>query len=60
MLEKIKVKLSKRSIIKSRLKLSYYAKYLNIDDKCTIKKIIEHLIILKINDELLPINPSLI
>lgn len=35
-LEKIKAKLSK-NITKSDLKLSYYAKYLNIDDKCTIK-----------------------
>ena len=36
-LEKIKAKLSKKNITKSDLKLSYYAKYLDIDDKCTIK-----------------------
>jgi len=36
-LEKIKVKLSNKNITKSDLKLSYYAKYLDIDDKCTIK-----------------------
>jgi hypothetical protein len=35
-LEKIKAKLSK-SITKSDLKLSYYAKYLDIDEKCDIK-----------------------
>ncbi|UCM99187.1 IS1634 family transposase [Sulfurimonas sp. SWIR-19] len=36
-LEKIKAKLSKKNITKSDLKLSYYAKYLDIDDKCNIK-----------------------
>lgn len=35
-LEKIKEKLSK-NITKSDLKLSYYAKYLDVDDKCSIK-----------------------
>ena len=35
-LEKIEAKLSK-NITKSDLKLSYYAKYLDIDDKCDIK-----------------------
>jgi len=35
-LQKIEAKLSK-SITKSDLKLSYYAKYLDIDDKCDIK-----------------------
>jgi len=36
-LEKIKAKLSKKNITKSDLKLSYYAKYLDIDEKCSIK-----------------------
>ena len=36
-LEKIKAKLSNKNITKSDLKLSYYAKYLDIDDTCTIK-----------------------
>jgi len=36
-LEKIKAALDKKNITKSDLKLSYYAKYLDIDDKCTIK-----------------------
>ena len=36
-LEKIKATLNKKNITKSDLKLSYYAKYLDIDDKCTIK-----------------------
>ena len=35
-IEKIKTKLSK-NITKNDLKLSYYAKYLDIDDKCDIK-----------------------
>jgi hypothetical protein len=35
--EKINNALSKKNITKSDLKLSYYAKYLDIDDKCTIK-----------------------
>ena len=35
-LEKIEAKLAK-SITKSDLKLSYYAKYLDIDEKCDIK-----------------------
>ena len=35
--EKIKAALDKKNITKSDLKLSYYAKYLNIDDKCNIK-----------------------
>ena len=30
-------KLNKKNIAKSDLKLSYYAKYLDIDDKCSIK-----------------------
>ncbi len=36
-LEKIEATLNKKNITKSDLKLSYYAKYLDIDDKCTIK-----------------------
>ena len=36
-LEKIEAKFSKKNITKSDLKLSYYAKYLDIDDKCNIK-----------------------
>jgi len=36
-LEKIDSALHKKNITKSDLKLSYYAKYLDIDDKCTIK-----------------------
>ncbi len=36
-IEKIEKKLSKKNITKSDLKLSYYAKYLDIDDKCDIK-----------------------
>ena len=36
-LEKINIALDKKNITKSDLKLSYYAKYLDIDDKCTIK-----------------------
>ena len=36
-IEKIEKQLSKKSITKSDLKLSYYAKYLDIDDKCNIK-----------------------
>ena len=36
-IEKINTKLNKKNIKKSDLKLSYYAKYLDIDDKCTIK-----------------------
>ena len=36
-LKKIEDRLSKKNITKSDLKLSYYAKYLDIDDKCTIK-----------------------
>jgi len=36
-LEKIKNALEKKNITKSDLKLSYYAKYLDIDDKCNIK-----------------------
>ena len=36
-LQKIKATLSKKNITKSDLKLSYYAKYLDIDDKCSIK-----------------------
>ena len=36
-LEKINSALDKKNITKSDLKLSYYAKYLDIDDKCTIK-----------------------
>ena len=36
-LEKIASSLEKKSITKSDLKLSYYAKYLDIDDRCTIK-----------------------
>jgi len=36
-LEKIETALDKKNITKSDLKLSYYAKYLDIDDKCTIK-----------------------
>jgi len=36
-LEKISAALDKKNITKSDLKLSYYAKYLDIDDKCTIK-----------------------
>ena len=35
--EKIEKTLSKKNITKSDLKLSYYAKYLDIDDKCDIK-----------------------
>ena len=36
-LEKINSALDKKNITKSDLKLSYYAKYLDIDDKCSIK-----------------------
>jgi hypothetical protein len=36
-LEKIEAKLNKKNINKSDLKLSYYAKYLDIDDSCNIK-----------------------
>ncbi len=36
-LEKVEAALDKKNITKSDLKLSYYAKYLDIDDKCTIK-----------------------
>ena len=36
-LEKIEAKLSKKNITKSDLKLSYYTKYLDIDEKCSIK-----------------------
>ncbi len=36
-LQKIHAALDKKNITKSDLKLSYYAKYLDIDDKCTIK-----------------------
>lgn len=36
-LEKINIALDKKNITKSDLKLSYYAKYLDIDDKCTIR-----------------------
>ncbi len=36
-LEKIEAKLNKKNITKSDLKLSYYSKYLDVDDKCTIK-----------------------
>jgi len=36
-LEKINAALDKKNITKSDLKLSYYAKYLDIDDKCSIK-----------------------
>jgi hypothetical protein len=36
-IEKIKTALNKKNITKSDLKLSYYAKYLDIDDKCDIK-----------------------
>ncbi len=36
-LEKIETALNKKNITKSDLKLSYYAKYLDIDDKCSIK-----------------------
>jgi hypothetical protein len=36
-IEKIEKTLSKKNITKSDLKLSYYAKYLDIDDKCNIK-----------------------
>ena len=36
-LEKIEFALDRKNITKSDLKLSYYAKYLDIDDKCTIK-----------------------
>jgi len=36
-LEKIKDKLSNKNIKKSDLKLSYYAKYLDTDEKCKIK-----------------------
>ena len=35
--EKINIALNKKNITKSDLKLSYYAKYLDIDDKCSIK-----------------------
>ena len=35
--EKIEKALNKKNITKSDLKLSYYAKYLDIDDKCSIK-----------------------
>ena len=36
-IEKIEKRVSKKNITKSDLKLSYYAKYLDIDDKCDIK-----------------------
>ncbi len=36
-LKKINDTLDRKNITKSDLKLSYYAKYLDIDDKCTIK-----------------------
>jgi hypothetical protein len=36
-IKKIEKELSKKSITKSDLKLYYYAKYLDIDDKCNIK-----------------------
>ena len=36
-IKKIEVSLEKKNITKSDLKLSYYAKYLDIDDKCKIK-----------------------
>ena len=36
-LEKIEATLNKKNITKSDLKLSYYAKYLDIEDQCTIK-----------------------
>jgi hypothetical protein len=36
-LEKVEAKLNKKSINKSDLKLSYYAKYLDMDDSCNIK-----------------------
>ena len=36
-LKKIKTTLNQKNIAKSDLKLSYYAKYLDIDDKCKIK-----------------------
>jgi len=36
-LQKINIALDKKNITKSDLKLSYYAKYLDIDEKCTIK-----------------------
>lgn len=36
-LEKIEAKLNQKSINKSDLKLSYYAKYLDINDNCSIK-----------------------
>jgi len=36
-LEKINAALDKKNITKSDLKLSYYAKYLDMDDKCSIK-----------------------
>jgi hypothetical protein len=36
-LQKIESALSKKNITKSDLKLSYYAKYLDIDEKCSIK-----------------------
>jgi len=36
-LQKIENALSKKNITKSDLKLSYYAKYLDIDEKCSIK-----------------------
>jgi len=36
-IEKINSALDKKNITKSDLKLSYYAKYLDIDDKCNIK-----------------------
>lgn len=36
-LQKINTALNEKSITKSDLKLSYYAKYLDIDDKCTVK-----------------------
>jgi len=41
-LEKIEAKLNKKNIAKSDLKLSYYAKYLDIDDKCSIKYILNN------------------
>ncbi len=36
-IEKIEATLTKKNITKSDLKLSYYAKYLDIDEKCTVK-----------------------
>ncbi|MBD3808811.1 MAG: hypothetical protein IE880_08890 [Epsilonproteobacteria bacterium] len=41
-LEKIDAKLSSKKITKSDLKLSYYAKYLDIDEQCDIKYKFNH------------------